>query len=91
MAKTETETETEAEALTIVVLRFMLNVLLPNCEQDSFMFQHIELHETEPCHSQRLHSERLRQTLKMLMPWPSTVPVLILKLIVVVFGCDCGV
>lgn len=31
----------------IVVLRFMLNVLLPNCEQDSFMFQHIEQHAAE--------------------------------------------
>lgn len=25
----------------------MLNVLLPNCEQDSFMFQHIEQHAAE--------------------------------------------
>lgn len=36
------------QPLPIVVLRFMLNVLLPNCEQDSFMFQHIEQHEAGP-------------------------------------------
>lgn len=40
----------------------MLNVLLPNCEQDSFMFQHIEQHaaesETKTVRKRESESER---------------------------------
>lgn len=69
----------------------MLNVLLPNCEQDSFMFQHIEQHAAQSKTKTVGEGERVRgmgmgskgrgRELWLLMtvslPWPSSILVFV--------------